>query len=187
MEATPASIGRNAVMAYDLEQFCKDGRAALQQGPLETALQTIAADLRKLLANADFVRATFNDETPVGKRELFHDAATDFYVLAHVQAPGKAGAPHSHGNSWAIYGNARGFTEMTEYKRVNPESEEAVTLAVSDKYRVSAGESRGYGPGKIHSTAHPEKAWVVRITGTDLDHLPRYHFKKSRDRLLESA
>ena len=76
---------------------------------------------------------------------------------------------------------------MTEYKRVNPESEEAVTLAVSEKYRIGAGESRGYGPGKIHSTGHPEKAWVIRITGTDLDHLPRFHFKKSRDRLLESA
>jgi predicted metal-dependent enzyme (double-stranded beta helix superfamily) len=174
-------------MAYDLEQFCGDARAALEQGPLDPALQTIAANLRKLLANADFVRATFNEDTPVGKRELFHDEKTDFYVLAHVQAPGKTGSPHSHGNSWAIYGNARGYTEMTEYKRVNPESEEAVTLAVTEKYRINAGESRGYGPGKIHSTGHPEKAWVLRITGTDLDHLPRFHFKKSRDRLLESA
>lgn len=174
-------------MAYDLNQFCRDSRAALEQGPLQAALQRIAADLRKLLANEEFVRATFNDDLPAGKRELYHDEKTDFYVLAHVQAPGKAGAPHSHGNSWAIYGNARGHTDMTEYKRVNPESEEAVTLAVSDKYSIHAGESRGYGPGKIHSTAHPEKAWVIRVTGTDLDHLPRFHFKKSRDTLLESA
>ena len=76
---------------------------------------------------------------------------------------------------------------MTEYKRVNPESEEAVTLAVSETYNIDAGQSRAYGPGMIHSTAHLEKAWVIRITGTDLDHLPRYRFKKSRDRLLESA
>ena len=174
-------------MTYDLAQFCTDTRAALEGGPLKTALETIATNVRKLIANEAFVRATFNDDLPAGKRELFHDEKTDFYVLAHVQAPGKTGSPHSHGNSWAVYANARGSTGMTEYKRVNPESEEAVTLAVSDKYNIDAGQSRAYGPGVIHSTAHPEKAWVIRITGTDLDHLPRYHFKKSRDRLLESA
>ena len=42
------------------------------------------------------------------------------------------------------------------------------------------------GPGVIHSTAHPEKAWVIRVTGTDLDVLPRYHFRK-QDRILEQA
>lgn len=174
-------------MAYDLTEFCKDSRAALESAPLDAALHVIADDLRKLLANEEFVCATFNDETPIGKRELFHDDKLDFYVLAHVQAPGKTGAPHSHGSSWAIYGNARGYTDMTEYKRVNPKSEEAVTLAVSDTYRLNSGQSRGYGPDKIHSTSHPEKAWVIRITGTDLDHLPRFRFKKSRDRLLEQA
>jgi hypothetical protein len=38
----------------------------------------------------------------------------------------------------------------------------------------------------IHSTAHPEKAWVIRVTGTDLDALPRYHFRK-QDRILEKT
>jgi hypothetical protein len=76
---------------------------------------------------------------------------------------------------------------MTEYQRVNPESEEEVVLKRSDHYTLMPGETRGYGPGVIHSTAHPRKAWVIRVTGTDLDHLPRYHFKRSRDRLLEGA
>jgi hypothetical protein len=38
----------------------------------------------------------------------------------------------------------------------------------------------------IHSTAHPKYAWVIRVTGTDLDKLPRYHFGK-KDKMLESA
>ena len=49
------------------------------------------------------------------------------------------------------------------------------------------GQSRGYGPGMIHSTGHPSKAWVIRVTGTDLDHLPRYHFNRNRDKILETA
>jgi hypothetical protein len=38
----------------------------------------------------------------------------------------------------------------------------------------------------IHSTAHPKKAWVIRVTGTDLDAMPRYRFGK-RDRILEKV
>ena len=48
------------------------------------------------------------------------------------------------------------------------------------------GETKAYGPGVIHSTAHPKKAWVIRVTGTDLDVLQRYHFGK-QDRMLEQA
>jgi hypothetical protein len=46
--------------------------------------------------------------------------------------------------------------------------------------------SPAYGPVVIHSTAHPKKAWVIRVTGTDLDELPRYHFGKD-DRMLAQA
>ena len=174
-------------MAYELAQFCTDARTALKSKPLKAALDEVGANLSRLLANQAFVSATFNEDTPPGKQELFHDAETDFYVLAHVQKAGKGGAPHSHGASWAIYGNARGYTEMTEYARVNPESEDAVTLAKTVQYRIEEGATRAYPPGMIHSTAHPQKAWVIRITGTDLDHLPRYHFKASRDTVLEKA
>ncbi len=174
-------------MAYELAQFTADARRALQSSPLADALGAIARDLSKLLGNPAFVNATFAETDPPGKKELHHDAETDFYVYAHVQAEGKSGAPHSHGASWAVYGNAMAGTDMTEYARVNPAEEEEVVLRKSDFYTLAPGETRAYGPGVIHSTGHPRKAWVVRVTGTDLDRLPRYHFKKSRDRLLESA
>ena len=96
---------------------------------------------------------TFTDDTPVGKRELYHDPELDFYVLAHVQEGGKTGKPHSHGTSWAIYGNAWNVTEMTEWRRVNPESEEHVVLEASSKYELRPGQTRAYGPDVIHSTA----------------------------------
>jgi hypothetical protein len=41
-----------------------------------------------------------------------------------------------------------------------------------------------YLPHVIHSTAHPEKAWVIRVTGTDLDHLPRFRFHPQRDKIV---
>jgi hypothetical protein len=173
-------------MACTLAQFCSEARANLKSEPLPDALAKIAGRLRGLLSNPAFVTETFNDGMPPGRRVLHHDPDTDFYVLAHVQAGQKAGKPHSHGKSWAIYGNARAYTDMTEWRRVNPEADEHAVLEPVSKYRLGPGETRAYGPGVIHSTAHPEKAWVIRITGTDLDHLPRYHFGKN-DRILERA
>jgi hypothetical protein len=174
------------VMACTLSQFCSETRALLKSEPLPNALEKIAERLGDLLSNPAFVAETFNDDMPPGRRVLHHDPETDVYVLAHVQAAPKAGKPHSHGASWAIYGNARAFTEMTEWRRSNPHSEEHAVLEATSKYRLGPRETRAYGPGVIHSTAHPEKAWVIRVTGTDLDRLPRYRFGK-KDRILEQA
>ena len=122
-------------MAYDLDRFCADARAILQYGDaLAANLTRIGARLAELLANPVFVAFAFTEDTPPGQRLLFHDVATDFHVLAHVQRGGKSGTPHSHGTSWAIYGNARGFTDMTEWRRVNPETEEQAVLEQTAKY-----------------------------------------------------
>ena len=53
-------------------------------------------------------------------------------------------------------------------------------------YSLTPGQTRAYGPGVMHSTAHPQTAWVIRVTGTDLDRMPRYQFSK-KDKILESA
>jgi len=75
---------------------------------------------------------------------------------------------------------------MTEYRRVNPEHEDYAVLEVSDRYRLSPGKTRAYAPHQIHSTAHPEGAWVIRITGGDLDKVPRYYFRPKKDKVLQT-
>ena len=175
-------------MAYTLTDFCEDHHALLTSGlSLDRALPQIAGKLALLLRNPEFVAETFNDDTPIGKRELHHDPDTDVYVLAHVQQGAKKGSPHSHGASWAVYGNARAFTDMTEWRRVNPESERQAVLEPAAHYRMGPGDTRAYGPGVIHSTAHPEKAWVIRVTGTDLDAIPRYRFRPKTDKIVEQV
>ena len=173
-------------MAYTFEAFCSDLHNIVKAKG-QAGLPEVADKLKGLLTNADFVAATFNDAMEPGKRVLWHDADTDAYVLAHVQEAGKSGNPHSHGASWAIYGNAKGVTNMTEWKRVNAESEDAAVLEKSDYYGIGPGQTRAYGSGAIHSTAHPAKAWVIRITGTDLDKIPRYAFRPRKDKILEKA
>jgi predicted metal-dependent enzyme (double-stranded beta helix superfamily) len=173
-------------MSYTLEQFCSESRSILRGMPPPSALTQMADRLSRLLANPAFVAETFNTDMKPGKWVLHHDPELDFYVMAHVQEGGKIGKPHSHGSSWAIYGNARAATEMTEWRRTNPESEDHAELVAESRYSLEPGETRAYGPNVIHSTAHPKYAWVIRVTGTDLDKLPRYHFGK-KDKMLESA
>lgn len=173
-------------MSYTLEQFCGESHAILKGKPLPSALTQIADRLSQLLANPAFVAETFNTDMKPGKRVLRHDPELDFYVMAHVQEGRKIGKPHSHGSSWAIYGNARASTEMTEWRRTNPQSDDHAELVAESKYSLAPGQTCAYGPNVIHSTAHPKDAWVIRVTGTDLDKLPRYHFGK-KDKILEST
>jgi hypothetical protein len=171
---------------YDLTSFSDDVRTILTADG-QAGLPRIAEKLQQLLANPTFVSATFDDTLAPSKRELHHDPQTDAYILAHVHAAGKApGAPHSHGTSWAIYGNARGFTDMTIWRRVNAAADDHAELVALERYRLGEGEARVYPSGTIHSTFQPEPAWVIRVTGTDLDVLPRFRFKPDRDKIIEA-
>lgn len=175
-------------MSYTLERFCADCHDILAADPGAEGRERLRRKLVDLLANPAFVEQTFSEDMPPGRRVLYHDAETDVYVLAHVQKVRKEpGQPHSHGTSWAIYGNARGDTDMREWRRVNAADEPHAELELADHYALRAGQARCYGPGVIHSTAHPEGAWVIRVTGTDLDTLPRYRFDPERDRILADA
>ena len=135
-------------MAYTLDEFCAESRALLKAQPLMDALAQMSKRLGRLLSNPAFVAETFSDDMPPGRRVLYHDPETDFYVLAHVQEGKKTGKPHSHGASWAIYGNAREHTEMTEWRRVNPESEDHAVLEQVSRYRLDPGQTKAYGPGR---------------------------------------
>lgn len=174
-------------MGYSLDQFCKDTHEILSKGIDDASRKAVADKLKTLVSDPDFVAGTFDDDMPAGKRVLWHDKDLDVYVLAHVQKAGKGGNPHSHGDSWAIYSNCKGVTRMTEWERTNPQSDDHAELAIKEKYDLGPGQSRAYGPGVIHSTAHPGKAWVIRITGGDLDHVPRFRFDPRKDKMLADA
>ncbi|HVA15451.1 MAG TPA: hypothetical protein VNF99_19540, partial [Stellaceae bacterium] len=140
-------------MSYGLDEFCADLTGILKAKGV-AGLSEIAEKLKRLVSNPDFVTETFAGSS-APQRLLYHDAKTDAHVLAHIQQAGKSGVPHSHGASWAIYGNARGDTEMIEWRRTNPESDEHAVLEESDRYFLRPGQTRAYGPHVIHSTAHP--------------------------------
>ena len=168
-------------MAYTIEQFSADCHEALSRDPGPGGREVIRAKLEKLLANPDFVK-TYLIERGSGKTVLYHDPETDVYVMAHGTDEGnRKGRPHDHGASWAVYGQATGLTQMTVWERTDDRSETGhAELADIHTFTLEPGKAALFDTGIIHSTAHPEPARWVRVTGTDLDTIERYAYDPDR-------
>ena len=93
-------------MAYELDQFISDCRTILTRDPGPKGREEVRVLLEKLLSNSEFVRAHCGDDVPQGLKVLYEDPKLGFQILAHINNKARAGEPHDHGTSWAIYGQA---------------------------------------------------------------------------------
>lgn len=162
-------------MAYDLDQFIADTRAALKRDPGPAGREEVRARLERLLANKEFVAATCGDDAPLGLKVLYEDKELGFQILAHVNDKARKSPPHDHGSSWAIYGQATKYTDMIEWERVGGGDQHA-ELKETARYRLNPGEAGMYQDGKIHSIDYPDRARFIRVTGTNLDKIDRVRF-----------
>lgn len=163
-------------MAYDLNQFTSDCHAIFTRDPGPSGREEVRVLLEKLLQNPEFVRKHCIDTKP-GLHLLYEDPVLKFQVLAHVNENPRVSPPHDHGESWAIYGQAVEHTDMTEWSRLDDGSDPAhAKLEPSRKYRLTPGHAGIYQDGKIHSIDYPAKSCFVRVTGTNLDQIPRVMF-----------
>jgi predicted metal-dependent enzyme (double-stranded beta helix superfamily) len=164
-------------MSYDLDQFVADCRAILSHDPGPSGREKVRLQLERLLADQDFVRQHCSDDAPKGLKLLYEDKDLGFQVLAHINDKARVSPPHDHGASWAIYGQATKYTEMTEWERVNDEGDDThATLRPTKKYRLTPGQAGIYQDGTIHSIDYPDKARFIRVTGTNLDRISRVRF-----------
>ena len=172
-------------MSYGLEQFTADCRAILKRDPGPAGREEVRRLLERLLTNQDFVRRHCV-EAPRGLHVLYDDAELGFQVLAHLNEKPRVSPPHDHGKSWAIYGQATEYTDMTEYERVDDGSDSTRgELKVAKKYRLTPGHAGIYQDGKIHSIDYPAKSCFVRVTGTNLDRIARVMFDPKSGKITQ--
>lgn len=161
-------------MAYDLDQFIADCRASLTRDPGPKGREEVRKNLERLLANKQFVEEYCGDRVARGLKVLYEDPKLGFQVLAHINDKARISPPHDHGASWAIYGQATKYTEMTEWAReddgVDPKH---AKLKPVKTYRLNPGMAGIYQDGAIHSIDYPDNARFVRVTGTNLDKIDR--------------
>lgn len=164
-------------MSYGLEEFIADCRSVLKQDAGPAGREIVRQMLERLLHETHFLARYCSDVTPAGLRVLHDDAELGFQILVHVNAKARVSPPHDHGKSWAIYGQAAGHTDMVEYERVDNGTDPArAQLRIKRTYRLNPGEAGIFQDGTIHSIDYPDKARFIRVTGTNLDSIPRIMF-----------
>ena len=164
-------------MAYGLEDFCDDCRDILAPRDEKPNLDAVREKLEKLLSNEDFVDEVSGPAAPVGITTLYQDPELDFMVLAHNYEKGRTSPPHDHGKSWAVYGQALEYTDMTEYRRRDDGSEDGrADIEKTRTYRLEPGQAGTFAAHEIHSIHFPDGARFVRVTGTDLSQLPTLRY-----------
>lgn len=154
-------------MAYTLEQFAADCRAALEADPGPSGREKVRQFVEKALKDKEFVAKHLGNATK--EREIiYEDAKLGFCICAHAYTGPRTGQPHDHGPTWAIYGQAEGETEMTDWDIVKPpQGEQPGTVRLARSYRLQPGDAHLYEPGVVHAPRRAGPTKLIRIEGVD--------------------
>ena len=164
-------------MTQTLEQFAASCRRALAAEPGAAGRRKVCALVEELLRDEEFVAAQLGDDVPE-RKILYEDPELGFCILAHVYHGARESQPHDHGPSWAIYGQARGETQMSEWALVTPASTETPGKVrhVRD-YALAPGDAYLYNEGDLHSPRRLGPTRLIRIEGTNMDRVRRLRYE----------
>jgi hypothetical protein len=167
-------------MSYTLEALAADIRRELARDQSATAKQAVCHHVSRALTDPEFL-ATHLKDKPAGSdpREiLYEDPQLGFCICGHVYPNKAIGSPHDHGSSWAIYGQAAGVTEMTEWKIVEKgEGGKASLVEPVKTYEMHPGDVQFYDVGAVHSPKREAPVKLIRVEGRNLDHVKRSNIK----------
>ena len=161
-------------MPYTLDQFAADCRTALQDGEGPDAYEAVRRCVETALKDANFVADHVPESATEPRRIIYEDPDLGFCICAHSYTDAKQGSPHDHGPTWAIYGQAAGETEMTDWEIVEPSKDGAPAKVKQVRsYKMVAGDAHVYAPGDVHAPYRDAPTRLIRIEGTNTDHVER--------------
>jgi len=166
-------------VAYTLEQFSADCHRILAADPGPEGRRKVCELVQRACTDADFVRRHLPDDGPE-RNILFEDPQLGFCILGHVYHGAKQSAPHDHGPTWAIYGQAQGETIMTDWALLSPASETQIGKVkhVRD-YSLTPGAAYVYNEGDLHSPRREGTTKLIRIEGRNVEKIRRYPYEKA--------
>jgi hypothetical protein len=166
------------LMGYSLKQFSSECRRILEQDPGVEGRKKVCALVKDVLKDDDFVAMHLGDDVP-DRKVLYEDPELGFCILAHVNHGAKDSYPHDHGPSWAIYGQARGETIMTDYEPVaRPgEGKPGKARPIRD-YALTPGMAYLYNEGDLHSPRRDGPTRLIRIEGKNMEKVQRFPYER---------
>jgi len=137
----------------------------------------LTALLSDILAEPANIEALIPPET--GERDLlYEDPELGFCIFAHQYKDAKESLPHNHGPSWAIYAQARGETQMTDYEWAIPDTEEVPgKVRPTRTYTLRPGDAHLYNEGELHAPVRTGPTSLVRIEGQDMSKVKRRRYE----------
>lgn len=167
-------------MPYTLNQLAAEIRETLKADAGPVGRAKVSSIVSRALTDEAFIAAQLQERAPGAnpRQVLYEDPELGFCICGHVYDGPAHGSPHDHGSSWAIYGQATGVTEMTDWRIVEQGKGEAATLVEPVRtYRMHPGDAHLYDVGAVHSPKRDAAVKLIRIEGRNLDHVKRSNIK----------
>jgi len=166
-------------MGYTLEQLATEIRKALKAQPGPEGRKQVCAIVQNVLKDGAFVTKHVGGDDVPERKILYEDPDLGFCILAHVYHGAKESAPHDHGPTWAIYGQAEGETLMNEWAMVEPASEQKPGKVRHVKaYPLKRGMAHVYNEGDLHSPKREGSTRLIRIEGRNMDKVKRLSYER---------
>jgi len=165
-------------MGMTLSELAATCHRILAKEPGPRGRTEVCAVLQEVLTDQGFIEKHLGPK--VGEREiLYEDPELGFCILAHNYEGARESNPHDHGPYWAIYGQARGETVMSDWTLVEPASEGKRGKArFAKSYTLKPGMAHVYNEGDLHSPSRASSTSLIRIEGRNLDKIRRYGFDR---------
>jgi hypothetical protein len=176
--STVADARRKSTLSYTLDQFAAECYRFLAADPGPQGRERVRALLGEVCGDKAFVAAYLNDDVSM-RQILYEDAELGFCIVGHVEHNSRQSAPHDHGPTWAIYGQAAGETIMTDWVIVSPPPGEGLpgkARRVGD-YTLTPGSAHVYNEGDVHSPRRNGSTRLLRIEGCNLEYIHSAFFE----------
>lgn len=163
-------------MPYTLSDMANEVRAELSARSPTDCAEELCRIVARGLTDPEFVRENLPDRAPGAhpRQVLYEDPDLGFCICGHVHDGPAGGKPHDHGSSWAIYGQAEGVTEMTDWKIVEKGEGDAPSLVERARvYELRPGDAHFYAVGAVHSPMRKAAVRLIRVEGANLDRVTR--------------
>jgi predicted metal-dependent enzyme (double-stranded beta helix superfamily) len=164
-------------MVDKVAEFGAACQKALKEKPGPAGREEVCRLLEGLLRDDEFIEGQVRADGGA-RRVLYEDPELGFCVLAHAYQGASESQPHDHGPSWAIYGQARGETEMTEWEVVSrPQGDQPGKVRRAKSYTLRPGMVCLYNEGQLHSPKRYDSTRLIRIEGQNMDGVRRDRFE----------
>ncbi len=164
-------------MAFSLAQFSSECHRILKNDPSPAGRGKVRELVEEVLKDAKFLATYLNNNTP-NRQVIFEDPELGFCICAHMNRGASEANPHDHGPSWAIYGQAIGETEMSDWEVIEPAAEDKPgTVQRGRVYTLKPGMAHVYNEGDVHSPKRLATTGLIRIEGKNTQKMKRFAYQ----------